>query len=156
MNAPLLDKMKDTSGYDRTFKRYRISFPMSIQAAEDETADAGQDTWGEIVPGLAHNLSLSGIGFVCSRQFALESRLEIEITLGAQTFALLACVRWCQPLNIPGEALYHYGAQFVRTEAVLEFIPVAANFLLAQGSERLVRREAGIMPSVTPGTVPVG
>lgn len=156
MNAPLLEMMKDTSGYDRTFKRYRISFPMSIQAAEGEAADAGQETRREILPGLAHNISLSGIGFVCARRFDLESLLEIEITLGAQTFSLLARVRWCQPLNIPGESLYHYGAQFVRTEAVLQFIPVAAEFLLAHGSERLVRGEGGRIPSVTPGTAPVG
>ncbi len=148
--------MKDTSGYDRTFKRYRISFPMSIQAAEDKADDVRLKTWSEVLPGLAHNISLSGIGFVCSGRFDLQTLLEIEITLESRIFSLLACVRWCQPLNIPGEPLYHYGAQFVRTEAVLEFIPVAAEFLLTHGSERLVRREGGMTPSVTPGTVPVG
>ena len=156
MNAPLLDLMKDNSGYDRTFKRYRISFPMLIRAAQDEAFASMREKPTANLPGLAHNISLSGIGFVCSERFDLESLLEIEITLESQAFPLRACVRWCQPLNIPGEALYHYGAQFIRTEAILEFIPVAAQFLLAHGNDRSVRLKAGTVPSVTPGTVPVG
>lgn len=156
MNVPLLDLMKDKSGYDRTFKRYRISFPMLIRVVEDLTASPAPELPVEDLPGLAHNISLSGIGFVCSEQFVLRDLLEIEITLETQTFPLLARMRWCQALDIPGDPLFHCGAQFERTEAVLQFIPVAAKFLLARGTDRPVRRKIGMIPSVTPDTVPIG
>lgn len=156
MNAPLLDLMKDKNGYDRTFKRYRVGLPMLIRAAEDVIGTPVPGLPLEDLAGLAHNISLSGIGFVCCGRFDLQSLLEIEVTVESQTFLLLARVRWCQELNIPGEPLFHYGAQFVRTEATLAFIPVAAQFLLAQCSGGSARLKSGIIPSRTPGTSPAG
>ena len=123
--------MKDNSGYDRTFKRYRLDFPVFARPAPEEP-----ESRADGLPGLVQNLSLSGLSFACVGPFALASLVEIEITLEAQTYLLLALVRWRRRFDSPDGPMYHYGAQFQRTEAVLQFIPAAAQFLLAQGSER--------------------
>lgn len=52
-------------------------------------------------------------------------------------------------------------AKFLRAEAVLQFIPIAAEFLLAQGGDRRVKGGSGrcglgSTPSVMPGTSPAG
>lgn len=147
--VPLLELLKDEAGFDRTFKRYRVSLPVIIQAAAGE-AGPEPERPGEGLPGLAHNISLSGIGFVCLGQFEMGTLIEIEITIEAQTHLLLARVRWCRPLDLPGDTMYHYGTQFVRTEAVLRFIPDAAEFLLARGDGRRVSRTPDSMVSLTP------
>ena len=150
MVVPLLDLMKDDGGHDRTFKRYRVNFPLSIHTDAEEAA----------VPGLAHNISLSGIGFVCLGRFDPESLVEIGITLETQAYLLLASIRRRRQLDLPGDSMYHYGTQFVRTEAVLQFIPAAAEFLLAQGGDQggtqRVSRAPSSRPSRTPATSPVG
>ena len=131
MDVPLLELMKDNSGYDRTFKRYRLDFPVLVRPAPQEP-----ESRSDGLPGLVQNLSLSGLSFACIGSFAMTSLVEIEITFESQTYLLLALVRWRWRLDSPDGPMYHYGAQFQRTEAVLQFIPAAAQFLLAQGSER--------------------
>ncbi len=151
MDVPLLDLMKDDTGYDRTFKRYRVSFPMLVQAAAEETGETSlAPESDESLPGLAHNISLSGTGFVCAGAFNLASLVKIEITLEAQTYLLLARIHRRRQLDLPGDPLYYYGAQFLRTEAVLQFIPAAAEFLLAQSSERSAGRSNGMTPGSAP------
>ncbi len=146
MGMPLLDLMKDDRGQERTFKRYRVNLPLFVHENAGRAA----------VPGLAHNISLSGIGFVCLEHFEPEAMVELEITLEARAYLLLARVCRCRRLDLPGDLLYHYGTQFVRTEAVLRFIPEAAEFLLAQGGDRRTVRVPGSTPSRTPATSPVG
>jgi len=136
--VPLLELMKDEDGHDRTFKRYWVNFPVSVRATTEEAAAspyAAEDLAGR-APGLTHNVSLSGIAFVCAGRFEPAGLVEIEIALAGQTYRLLARVRRRQQLDLPGEALYHYGTQFVRTEAALAFIPAAAEFLLLHGVAR--------------------
>lgn len=137
-DVPLLDLMKDNHGYDRTFKRYQVNFPLIAHPAEEESISPVlvRESRAGGLPGLAHNISLSGIGFVSCAYFELASLAEIEITLEAQTYFLLARIRWCRLLDLPGAALSHYGAKFLRTESVLQFIPAAARFLLAQDHDR--------------------
>ena len=139
---PLLELMKDNDGHDRTFKRYWVNFPVCVRATAEEAAlsEARPEDLAERVPGLTHNVSLSGIAFVCAGRFVPAGLIEIKITLTGQTYLLLARVRRRRQLDLPGEPLYHYGTQFVRTEAALNFIPAAAEFLLAQGGDR---RRAG-------------
>ena len=138
MGVPLLDLMKDNTEYDRTFKRFRVNFPLSVALTSGEETGMGDEAAREVLPGLAHNASLSGIGFVCSGLYEMGSLLDVEVTLNAQTFLLLARVCWRRTLDLPGDPMYHYGTKFERTESVLRFIPVAVEFLLAQG---VVRRE---------------
>ena len=154
MATPLLDLMKDNSGYDRTFRRYRVNFRLRVQAVAGEGPAHMPDGSGATLLGFAHNVSLSGMGFVCSGQLGLGSLIGIEVALEEQTYILLARVRWQQPMNTPGKTMHHYGAQFLRTEAVLRFIPAAAEFLLAQG--RVGTAGRGSTPSVTSGTAPTG
>lgn len=130
MGVALLDLMKDDAEVDRTFKRYRMNFPLSVAPAG--VGEGKRD----ILPGLAQNVSLSGIGFVCFGRFELEDLLDIEITLESQRFVLLSTIRRRQPLDLNGDAMYHYGTQFERTEDVLRFIPIAAQFMLTHGADR--------------------
>ena len=159
LEVPLLELMKDKAGYERTFKRFRVNFPVVVQAATQE-ADAESGGWCGGLPGLAHNISLSGIGFISFGMFTPDTLIEVEITIRvpgaveAQTHLLLARIRWCRPLELPGDTMYHYGTQFVRTEAVLRFIPDAAQFLLTHGDDRSAC--PGSRPSVTPATSPRG
>ena len=152
MSVPLLDLMKDNSGYDRTFKRYRVIFPLRVQAAAEESGvlTSAPEPQAEILPGLAHNISISGIGFVCSGRFELASLVEMEVTLGEQTYQLTARIRWHRKLNLPGDAMHHYGAQFLRTDGVLQFIPAAAEFLLSQDSDRSAERGRDMTPGPAP------
>ena len=151
MSVPLLDLMKDNSGYDRTFKRYRVSFPLRVQAAAEDSAGAvTPEGNGENWPGLAHNISISGIGFVCPSQFELADMSEIEVTLGDRVYRLLARIRWRRQLNLPDGSMYNYGAQFLRTDSVLEFIPAAAEFLLSQDTDRFTGRGSISMPGPSP------
>ena len=124
--------MKDDAEFDRTFKRYRVNVPLSIAPVADYELSEPLGA----VPGLAHNVSLSGLGFVSFGCFETESLLDIEITLEAQTFVLLAAVRRRSQMDLNGDVMYHYGTQFERTEAALLFIPVAAQFMLAHGADR--------------------
>ena len=159
LEVPLLDLMKDNAGHERKFKRYWVNFPVSIREAAEE-ADPPVSTPEDRavrVPGLTHNISLSGIAFVCAGLYDPAGLIEIEITLQAQTHVLLARVRRRRQLDLPGEPMFHYGTQFVRTEAVLRFIPVAAEFLLAHSGDRRVSRAVpGSTPSLTPATSPMG
>ena len=136
--VPLLELMKDEDGHDRTFKRYWVNFPVSVRATTEEAAAApyAAEDLAERAPGLTHNVSLSGIALVCAGRFEPAGLVEIEIALAGQVYRLLARVRRRQRLDLPGEALYHYGTQFVRTEAALAFIPAAAEFLLLHGAAR--------------------
>lgn len=124
MDASLINVMKDTSGYDRTFNRYRVNFPVCLEMAEEEGAVSENR-----LTGLVYNLSLSGVGFVCSKLWELDDMVRIEITLAERSFSLLTVVRWCQLVERPGKPVYRYGAQFVRTEESLKFIPLAAKYL---------------------------
>ncbi len=130
--------MKDTDGHDRTFKRYWVNFPVSVRATTEEAAasPSPSEDLAERAPGLTHNVSLSGIAFVCAGRFEPAGLVEIEIALAGQTHRLLARIRRRRQLDLPGEPLYHYGTQFVRTEAALAFIPAAAEFLLLHGAAR--------------------
>ena len=132
MGVALLELMKDDAEFDRTFKRYRVNVPLFIASA------AGGDPTEarEILPGLAHNVSLSGLGFVCFGCFEMGSLLDVEITLESQTFVLLATVRRRRQMDLNGDVMYHYGTQFERTEEALRFIPVAAQFMLTHGADR--------------------
>ena len=132
MGVALLDLMKDDAEFDRTFKRYRVNVPLSIAPAAGDELDEAR----EVLPGLAHNVSLSGLGFVCFGRFEMESLLDVEITLESQTFVLLATVRRRSQMDLNGDVLYLYGTQFERTEAALRFIPVAAQFMLTHGADR--------------------
>ncbi len=132
MGVALLDLMKDDAELDRTFKRYRVNVPLSIASA----AGDGSEEVREVLPGLAHNVSLSGLGFVSFGCYEMGNLLDIEITLESQTFVLLATVRRKRQMDLNGDVLYHYGTQFVRTEAALHFIPVAAQFMLTHGADR--------------------
>lgn len=136
--VPLLELMKDEDGHDRTFKRYWVNFPVSIRVTTEETSASpyAPEDLAERVPGLTHNISLSGIAFVCAGRFEPAGLVEIEITLAGQMYRLLARVCRRQQLDLPGEALYHYGTQLMRTEAALAFIPAAAEFLLLHGAAR--------------------
>lgn len=154
MHVPLLDLMKDNAGHDRKFKRYWVNFPVSVRAVAGEDAEeagppAPEDP-AERLPALTHNISLSGIAFVCAGRYDPGGLVEIEITLEARTHFLLARVRRRRQLDLPGEALYHYGTQLVRTDAVLQFIPAAAEFLLAQGGGRHTGRGSGTPPGPAP------
>lgn len=146
-DAPLLELMKDKSGHDRTFKRHRVNFRLHVQAVAGQTDDLAhtQERQERSLLGFAHNLSLSGIGFVCSELFALEDMIEIEIVLEERTYLLLARVRWRRQMNPPSGMMHHYGAQFMRTEAILQFIPDVAEFLLAHGH---LARRVGAAPVV--------
>ena len=146
LEVPLLELLKDDHGQDRTFKRYRVNFPVFVH----------ENAGGAAAPGLAHNISLSGLGLVCLGCFEPGAMVEIEITLEAEAHLLLARVCRRRRLDLSGDLMYHYGTQFVRTEAVLRFIPAAAEFLLAQGDDRRVGRAGGSRPSVTPATSPRG
>lgn len=150
--VPLLDLMKDDNGYDRKFKRYWVNFPMSVQAAAEEAAPSALSPKAsvECLPALTHNISLSGIAFVCAGHYDNASLIEIDIPLAGQTHFLLARVRRRRQLDLPGEPMYHYGTQFLRTEAVLQFIPIAAEFLLAQGSDRRTGRSHGMSDGLAP------
>ncbi len=136
--VPLLELMKDADGHDRTFKRYWVNFPVAVRATTEEAAasPSAPEDLAERAPGLTHNVSLSGIAFVCAGRFDPAGLVEIEIALAGRTHLLLARVRRRRQLDLPGEPLYHYGTQFVRTEASLRFIPAAAEFLLTYGSAR--------------------
>jgi len=156
IGVPLLDLMKDNAGHDRKFKRYWVNFPVSIRPVAGEDAEgavplspAPEDP-AERLPALTHNISLSGIAFVCAGRYEPGRLVEIEIALEARTHFLLARVRRRRQLDLPGEALYYYGTQLVRTDAVLQFIPIAAEFLLAQGSERTAKRSNGMAPKPVP------
>ncbi len=147
-DVPLLNLMKDDEGHERTFRRYRVDFPMLAYPAAEENGlpiPAPESRPGG-TPGLAHNVSLSGAGFLCGGFFEPGSLVEIEITLEDRTYSLLARIRWRRRLDLPGNPLCYYGAKFLRTEAVLQFIPVAAQFLLAQSSGRPVERERPAEP----------
>ncbi|GEM_PF-2367081 len=158
LEVPLLDLMKDNAGHARKFKRYWVNFPVSVQAATEEAMLPVPAPEGltERLPALTHNISLSGIAFLCAGLYHPTELIEIEITLEAQTHLLLARIRRRRELDLPGEPMYHYGTQFVRTEAALRFIPIAAEFLLAQGGARRVGCVPRRTPSLTSGTVPVG
>lgn len=148
MDVPLLDLMKDDNGYDRTFKRYRVNLPLLARPATEETVSPAFAPEGRAggLPGLAHNISLSGISFVCGDALDPASLAEIEITLEAQTYFLLARICWRRQLDLAGDPLYYYGAQFLRTEAALQFIPAAAEFLLALGGDHRANGELGMTP----------
>ncbi len=158
MDVPLLELMKDNAGHDRKFKRYWVNFPVFLQAVAEEAALSvpAPEGLSERLPALTHNISLSGIALVCAGRYEPTALVEIEITLEGQTYLLLARVRRRHQLDLHGEPMYHYGTQFVRTEAVLRFIPVAAEFLLAQDAGLLVKRGLGATPSVKPSPAPAG
>jgi len=149
IGVPLLDLMKDNAGHDRNFKRYWVNFPVSIRPVAGEDAEGATplspalEDPAERLPALTHNISLSGIAFVCAGRYEPSGLVEIEITLAGQTHFLLARICRQRQLDLPGEALYYYGTQFVRTEAALRFIPAAAEFLLAHGG---VRHGSGMTP----------
>ena len=145
MEVPLLELMKDQAGHDRKFKRYWVNFPVFLQAATEEAAPPMPASEGlsERLPALTHNISLSGIAFVCAGQYEPAELVEIEITLEDQTHLLLTRIRRRHQLDLHGEPMYYYGTQFVRTEAVLRFIPVAAEFLLALDANRIAKGGLG-------------
>lgn len=146
-DAPLLELMKDKSGHDRTFKRQRVNFRLHVQAIAGQADDPAHrlERPEPSLLGFAHNLSLSGLGFVCSELFALGDMIQIEIVLEERAYLLLASVRWRRQMNPPNGMMHHYGAQFLRTETVLQFIPDAAEFLLAHGH---LARRVGAAPVV--------
>ena len=162
MGVPLLDLMKDNAGQGRKFQRHWVNLPVSVRAVAGEDAEetapslpAPEDP-AERLPALTHNVSLSGIAFVCAGRYDPGRLVEIEIALEGRTYSLRARVRRRQPLDLPGEPMYHYGTQLVRTDAALQFIPDLAAFLLTQGRDRAARRATGSTPSFTPGTSPTG
>ncbi len=137
MRLPLSEAMRDTppasenARTDRGFRRYPVSLPIVVCPL----LPAGErGRWTRRSTVLVTDISLSGLTFLSPNTFLPGSRLEVQMTLGAQTYFVQAVVRRGQFVALPGRRSWQCAVQLLRGEEAVQFIPRLARYLYAQGA----------------------
>lgn len=124
--------MKAAEEDQRAFKRYQVNMTVLVQLVPTdgemgpERQSARRSPLSSVV---VTDLSLSGLVFVSSRAYALNSVVEIQFTLGANVHSVRAIVKRSDMLSLPGRRAHCCAAQLVRGEGVSRFIPAVAKYL---------------------------
>lgn len=80
------------------------------------------------------NASMSGFCFSSLTEFPAGSEVTIEVILGSQTHQVPAIVRRCDPAKRLGRTFYECGAQYLKSDATLRFLPLMVKYLLSHRS----------------------
>ncbi len=131
MKPTLSEALKATGGDQRAWRRYPVSMTVLVRRVPEQN---GRSEWEQarrcpVISGLVTNISLSGVVFVSPRPYAPGSLVEIQISLGANTYPVRAVVKRGQVLLLPGRRVFQCAAQMVRGEEADRFIPTVAKYL---------------------------
>lgn len=124
--------MKAAPQDHRVFQRYRVSMTVLVQRISEEDFACSEREKARHSPTasvVVTDISLSGLVFVTSRPHPPGTLVEIQFCLGARVFRIRAVMKRTQILALPGRRSFQCAAQFVRGEAIAEFIPAVAKYL---------------------------
>lgn len=137
MRLPLFEAMRDappaseSARTERAFRRYPVSLPVVVCPLLPE---GGRGRWVRRSTVLVTDISLSGLTFYSPNTYLPGSRLEVQMTLGAQTYLVEAVVRRGQFVALPGRRAWQCAVQLLRGEQAAQFVPRLARYLYAQGA----------------------
>ncbi len=137
MRLPLTEAMRDTplphesARTGRAFRRYPVSLPVVVCPL---LPAGGRGRWTRRSTVLVTDISLSGLTFLSPHTYLPGSRLEVQMTLGAQTYFVEAVVRRGQCVVLPGRRSWQCAVQLLRDDRATQFIPRLARYLYALGA----------------------
>lgn len=119
------------SGHGRRYPRYPLHLPICVREDQIRAEEAGES---QADTALLRDISLTGFCFTSARPYAVESRLEIGITLGGREYQIKALVQRCVTAP-PGKAAEHgVAVLFLRGGDIHAFIADAATYLNRRNS----------------------
>ncbi len=137
MRLPLSEAMRDTPPASenactcRAFRRYPVTLPVVVCPL----LPAGErGRWTRRSTVLVTDISLSGLTFLSPNTYLPGSHLEVQMTLGAQTYFVEAVVRRGQCVTLPGRRSWQCAVQILRDDRAIQFIPRLARYLYALGA----------------------
>lgn|GEM_PF-5156219 len=132
MSTPEIADLLDGQETLRTFKRFPLTFVVLVRLAEEQDRP-DIDSSNRKVEALVTDISMSGLHLAAPKNYAEDSVLIVDITIGVRTFSLPVTVRRCTGLGRPGRYAYTYGCQYLKSSHTTDFVPALAKYLLSRG-----------------------
>ena len=135
MDAPLLETLTEDADTSRTFRRFALNLTVGVILSSDKALLRGATPLVSTRATMT-NASLSGLGFSSLTEFPVGTQIQVELELGSQTHRVPAVVRRCSPFKRMGRTFYECGAQYLKSEATLQFLPLMVQHLQRRGAEK--------------------
>ena len=140
MDAPLLQTFREEADSLRAFRRFNLNLLIGISLDASKPLVRGAAPLSKTKASMT-NTSLSGFCFSSLSEFPEDTVILIELEMGRQTHRVPAIVRRCAPGKKMGRIFYECGAQYLKSDATLRFLPCMAKFLLTLGAETNTAKE---------------
>ena len=126
MSGSVLEILAEDESTSRGFRRFTPDFKVGIRLSADKPA----------TEATLLNASMSGLCFSSPTELPEGTTIQVEVDLGHRFYQVPAIIRRCLPENRQGHTFYECGAQYVKSDATLRFLPVMATHLLPHALEK--------------------
>jgi hypothetical protein len=135
MDATDIAALRESNAQARSFKRFGVQFTILIHSAHQGDTDVELRKTPKVTAYVT-NISLNGMCFTSSVAFSPGAILLVDVTIAIHHYNIPVVVNRCSAIELPGRTAYACGAQFTKSAATSEFIPVLAKYLIVRGGQR--------------------
>ena|SRR5579884_2655833 len=126
-----LDILRGEPNDKRSWRRFNIELTILVEpVSEDEPEPELRSARSKQRTALVTDISVNGLFFVSPADYPIDSLVDIQLTLGTQSYSLRGLVVRHEVRELPGRSAHGCAVQFVRTESVKMAIPAIANYIL--------------------------